>query len=117
MTDRRARDGSGGGGDGPVDRGPGGETPGEDATSGGGGTADGTGASSSTLRRTLAGAAGAGALFLGLGLYLNLATGFSPAENLGPLLMLVLVGATAGGLVAPLAGRLLDRWRGRDPDA
>lgn len=69
---------------------------------------------SSTLRRTLAGLAGGGFVFLALGLYLNAATGFGIAENLGPLMMLTVVGATVGGLVAPLAGRLLDRWRDRD---
>lgn len=67
----------------------------------------------STVRRTLAGLAGGGLLFLALGLYLNAATGFGIAENLGPLMMLTVVGATVGGLVSPLAGRLLDRWRRR----
>lgn len=70
----------------------------------------------STVRRTLTGVGGGGLLFLALGLYLNAATGFSLAENLGPLGMLTVVGATVGGLVAPLAGRLLDRWRARDRD-
>lgn len=70
----------------------------------------------STIRRTLLGVGGGGLLFLALGLYLNSATGFALDENLGPLLMLTLVGATVGGLVAPLAGRLLDRWRGRGDD-
>lgn len=72
------------------------------------------GSDSSTVRRTLAGLAGGGVAFLALGLYLNAATGFGVVENVGPLMMLTVVGATVGGLVAPLAGRLLDRWRGRD---
>lgn len=66
----------------------------------------------STLRRSLVGLVGGGALFLALGVYLNTATGLPPAANRGPLLMLVLVGATVGGLVGPLAGGLLDRLRG-----
>lgn len=73
----------------------------------------GGGGGSSTLRRTLLGTAAGGLLFLGLGVYLNVATGLPPVANPGPLLMLVVVGATVGGLVAPLAGGLLDRWRRR----
>jgi hypothetical protein len=71
---------------------------------------------SSTVTRTLAGLAVGGVVFLALGLYLNAATGFGIAENLGPLMMLTVVGATVGGLIAPLGGRLLDRWRARKRD-
>lgn len=68
------------------------------------------------MRRTLAGFVGGGGLFLVLGLYLNVATGFGPTDNLGPLLVLALIGATVGGLIAPMAASLLRRWRGRGGD-
>ena len=61
------------------------------------------------IRHTLIGFSVGAALFLGLGIYLNRATGFSALEHPGPLAMLVLVGATVGGLVGPLAAGLLGR--------
>lgn len=65
----------------------------------------------SPLGRTLAGFAIGGALFLALGLYLNVATGFGPADNAGPVAVLALIGATVGGLVAPMFSSLIRRWR------
>lgn len=62
--------------------------------------------------RTLAGLLVGGAVFLGLGLYLNVATGFSATDNPGPVAVLGLIGATVGGLVAPLLSSLVRRRRG-----
>lgn len=79
------------------------------------GEAGGRGESGATekspLGRTLAGFAIGGALFLALGLYLNVATGFGPADNMGPVAVLALIGATVGGLVAPMFSSLIRRWR------
>ena len=58
------------------------------------------------LRRSAVGALLGGAAFLGLGIYMNRAIGAGPLEHLGPLGFTVVVGATIGGLVAPLF-----RWR------
>lgn len=65
----------------------------------------------SPLGRTLAGFVVGGALFLALGLYLNVATGFGPTDNPGPVGVLALIGATVGGLVAPMFASLVRRWR------
>lgn len=75
--------------------------------SGGAGTSD-----DAPLGRTLAGLAVGGALFLGLGLYLNVATGFGPTDNPGPVAILTLIGATVGGLVAPMLVSAVRRRRG-----
>lgn len=64
------------------------------------------------LRSTAIGAAvGAGA-FLALGIYLNATTGMGPLTNFGPLAILAVVGATIGGLVAPLVSSRGRRDRG-----
>ena len=60
------------------------------------------------LRRSAIGVLLGGAFFLGLGMYMNRAIGAGPLEHLGPLGFTVVVGATIGGLVAPLF-----RWRRR----
>lgn len=61
------------------------------------------------LGRTVAGVAIGGSLFLGLGLYLNVVTGFGPIDNPGPVAILALIGATVGGLVAPMFSSLVRR--------
>lgn len=66
---------------------------------------------------TLAGLVVGGALFLGLGLYLNVVTGFAATDNPGPVAVLGLIGATVGGLVAPLLASLVRRWRGGGDEA
>lgn len=60
------------------------------------------------IRATAVGAGIGGAVFLLVGLYLNVATGSSALAHPGPVGMLVVIGATVGGLVAPL----FRRWRG-----
>lgn len=57
------------------------------------------------LGRSAIGALLGGAFFLGLGMYMNRAIGAGPLEHLGPLGFTVVVGATIGGLVAPLFRR------------
>lgn len=68
------------------------------------------------VRHTLMGFSGGAVLFLGLGVYLNRVTGFAALEHVGPLAMLVLIGATVGGLVGPLLGSLIRQRRGPDGD-
>lgn len=60
----------------------------------------------SDLRRvTLLGAALGGGAFVAMGLYMNVATGAPPLSNLGPMAVFAVIGATVGGLVAPLFRR------------
>lgn len=56
-------------------------------------------------RATLLGMGIGGAVFVAMGIYLNLATGSDPLSNLGPIAVFAVIGATVGGLVAPLFGR------------
>lgn len=64
------------------------------------------------IRTTAIGAGVGAAVFLAVGLYLNVATGAPALSNLGPVGMLVVIGATVGGLVAPLFRRLRGGDRG-----
>jgi lactoylglutathione lyase len=57
------------------------------------------------LRASAIGALLGGAFFLGLGMYMNRAIGAGLLEHLGPLAFTAIVGATIGGLVAPLFRR------------
>ncbi len=54
------------------------------------------------IRATAIGAGLGAAVFLLVGLYLNVATGAPALSNLGPVGVLVVIGGTVGGLVAPL---------------
>lgn len=54
------------------------------------------------LRATAVGAALGALAFALLGLYLNRAVGAALFSNAGPVAILALIGATVGGLVAPL---------------
>ena len=63
------------------------------------------------IRASLIGAGIGGGAFLVVGLYLNHATGSSPLSHPGPVGVLVVIGATVGGLVAPL----FRRWRTPNP--
>lgn len=65
---------------------------------------------SSRVRRSLAGAAVGALLFVLLGFYLNSAIGSGLLDHPGPRGFLALIGATIGGLVAPL----LRRRKGED---
>lgn len=67
------------------------------------------------IRTTLIGAAIGGGAFLLAGLYLNHATGSPALSHPGPVGVLVVIGATVGGLVAPLFRRR--RGPPSDPDA
>lgn len=69
---------------------------------------------SGKLRPTLVGLSVGAAIFLGLGLYMNRATGFGILDHPGPLGVLTLVGATVGGLVGPLLAGLIRRRLGTD---
>jgi len=65
------------------------------------------------LRITLLGVAVGGTGFTALGVYLNSAIGVGFFANPGPLAMLAVVGATVGGLAAPLLhGRKRDEGSG-----
>lgn len=64
------------------------------------------------IRASLRGAAIGGAVFLLLGVYLNRMTGAGPFEHPAPLAVLVVIGATVAGLVAPLFRRARARSAG-----
>ncbi len=57
------------------------------------------------LRSSAIGALLGGVVFLGLGMYMNGAIGAGLLDHIGPLGFTVVVGATIGGLVAPLFRR------------
>jgi len=57
------------------------------------------------IRATLLGAVLGAGVFLLVGLYLNGATGYPVLSNPGPVAVLVVIGGTVGGLVAPLVRR------------
>ena len=57
------------------------------------------------LRRSAVGGMLGGLLFAGLAVYMNRANGAAPLDNLGPLAFTAAIGATIGGLVAPLFRR------------
>ena len=57
------------------------------------------------LRSSVVGALVGGAFFFGLGVYMNRAIGAGALDHLGPLGFAAVVGATIGGLVAPLFRR------------
>jgi hypothetical protein len=57
------------------------------------------------LRSSIIGALIGGASFFGLGVYMNRAIGAGPLDHIGPLGFTVVIGATIGGLVAPLFRR------------
>lgn len=73
---------------------------------------DGDGQMRRAVWASLVGVAGGGGGFFLLGLYLNTATGFSALDHPGPLAVLAVVGATIGGLVAPLVATFRRRKRG-----
>lgn len=59
----------------------------------------------SQLRRSAVGVVLGGIAFLGLGIYMNGVIGAPPFGHPGPLAFAAVVGATIGGLVAPLFAR------------
>ena len=65
------------------------------------------------LRRTVTGFLLGGALFVLASLYQNAVVAGGPFSRLDPVLTMGLIGATVGGLTAPLIGGLVDRWRRR----
>lgn len=67
------------------------------------------------IRASLRGAAIGGAVFLLLGVYLNRMTGFGAFDHPAPLAVLVVIGATVAGLVAPLFRRARARRAGGSP--
>lgn len=60
---------------------------------------------SSLARVTLLGMGIGGAVFVAMGVYLNVAIGADPVSNLGPIAVFAVIGATVGALVAPLFRR------------
>ncbi len=57
------------------------------------------------LRRSAVGGMLGGLLFVGLAMYMNRANGSALLDDLGPLAFTAAIGATIGGLVAPLFRR------------
>lgn len=62
--------------------------------------------SSTTVRRTLIGALIGGGLFLLASLYQSLRAGGTPLRFAAPTAAMVVIGATVGGLLGPLLGRI-----------
>ncbi len=69
--------------------------------------------SSPTLRWTLIGAAAVGGLFAAMSLYRSVASGGLAVQHLNPMAVMTVIGATVGGLIGPMIGIIVERFRKR----
>lgn len=76
----------------------------------------GVGLDARTVRRSLVGAAAGGGLFAVVSLYRSWVSPGPLLDYAGPVGLMVVIGATVGGLVGPLAGRIVARRRETDGD-
>lgn len=68
--------------------------------------------SSATVRRTVIGALVGGGVFFLASLYQSLRAGGDPLRFAAPTAAMVVIGATVGGLLGPLLGRIGSRGEG-----
>ncbi len=66
-----------------------------------------------TLRWTLIGAVGVGGLFAALSVYRSVASGGPAIQHLNPIAVMTVIGATVGGLIGPMVGVVVARFRNR----
>jgi len=71
---------------------------------------------STKLRWTLIGAVGVGGLFAALSVYRSVASGGLAVQHLNPIAVMTVIGATVGGLIGPMIGMAVARFRARRMD-
>ena len=69
--------------------------------------------STTNLRWTLLGMAWGGGLFAAVTIYRALESGIPLLQQLNPIALFTVIGATVGGLVGPMAGAIVTRRRSR----